>query len=116
VTWWLYRLSVGASIAAALAALLRRRWAAPPGRPAVPIVTYTVLDDDFPAAVAELVVKYICTWHRDPRWILAGRKEWAALRSYPGAYVLSVENGERWYFQSVIILPIALDTFLDVVG
>ena len=74
------------------------------------------LDDDFPAAVAELVVKYICTWHRDPRWILAGRKEWAALRSYPGAYVLSVENGERWYFQSVIILPVALDTFLDVVG
>jgi hypothetical protein len=61
-------------------------------------------------------VKYICTWHRDPRWILAGRKEWAALRSYPGAYVLSVENGERWYFQTVIILPIALDTFLDVVG
>ena len=82
----------------------------------VPVVTYTVLDDDFPAAVAELVVKYICTWHRDPRWILAGRKEWAALRSYPGAYVLSVENGERWYFQSVIILPVALDSFLDVVG
>jgi len=39
----------------------------------------------------------------------------AALRRYP-SYVLSVENGERWYFQSVIILPVALDTFLDVVG
>jgi hypothetical protein len=81
----------------------------------MPVVTYTVLDDDFPAAVAELVVKYICRWHRDPRFVLAGRAEFHALRGYP-AYVLSVENGERWYFQSVIILPVALDNFLDVVG
>jgi hypothetical protein len=54
--------------------------------------------------------------HKDPRWVLAGRAEFAALRSYPQAYVLSVEKGERWYFQSVLIIPVALDSFLEVAG
>jgi hypothetical protein len=116
VTWWLCRLSAVVEVVVACIDVLTRRSFSGPRMPDVPVVTYTVLDDDFPAAVAELVVKYIVRWHRDPRFVLAGRAEWNALRSYPNAYVLSVENGERWYFQTVIILPVALDTFLDVVG
>jgi len=72
----------------------------------------------FEFGIVVLVAAFVFLYRPDVvvRFTGGPRKEWAALRSYPGAYVLSVENGERWYFQSVIILPIALDTFLDVVG
>ena len=84
--------------------------------PPFPIARYTVLDEDFPPAVADLIVAYICEWHRDPRLILAGRKEYQYLKACPHAYVLSVEAGPRWYFQSVLILPVARESYLDVVG
>jgi len=113
VTWWLAKASFWLGVGVlGLYALSRRP---EDEEQIVHVVRYTVLDEDFPAAVGELVVRYITQWKRDPRFVLAGRREMAALRRYP-SYVLSVENGERWYFQSVIILPVALDTFLDVVG
>jgi len=63
-------------------------------------------------------VEYITTQHRQPKYILLGRNEFIALqRSHDAlAYVLSVETGERWYFQSVLILEVTQDSFLDVVG
>jgi hypothetical protein len=112
VTWRLTKLAFWASLAVAVWGALTQD----DEEPTVLITRYTVLDDDFPAYVAELVVKYICAMHKDPRWVLAGRAEFAALRSYPQAYVLSVEKGERWYFQSVLIIPVALDSFLEVAG
>ena len=84
----------------------------------MPVVIFTVLDEAFPAWVANKVVEYITTQHRQPKYILLGRNEFITLqRSHDAlAYVLSVETGERWYFQSVLILEVKQDSFLDVVG
>ena len=84
----------------------------------MPVVVCTVLDESFPAWVANKVVEYITTQHRQPKYILLGRTEFITLRQSHDelAYVLSVEAGERWYFHSVLILEVAQDSFLDVVG
>ncbi len=86
--------------------------------PTMPVVIFTVLDESFPAWVANKVVEYITTQHRQPKYILLGRNEFITLRQSHNelAYVLSVETGERWYFQSVLILEVTQDSFLDVVG
>lgn len=84
----------------------------------MPVVVFTVLDESFPAWVATKVVEYITTQQRQPKYILLGRTEFSTLRQSHDelAYVLAVEAGERWYVHSVLILEVAQDSFLDVVG
>jgi hypothetical protein len=110
---WLAKLAFWCGLGAAAHLLLKERVMQ---ELPCPIARYTVLDETFPAALHDLIVAYITTWGKDPRLILAGRKEYQFLRSYPHTYVLSVDVGGRWYFQSVLILPVALDSYLDVVG
>ncbi|KPV50737.1 hypothetical protein SE17_25160 [Kouleothrix aurantiaca] len=118
----------GAGIGARIASTwrLRRQRSAAAGAsaaatrfsPEMNVVTYTPLDEDFPGILAGKVVEYILEWRRDPRLILLGRREMLELRrqSDQRIYVLLVENGPRVYFQTVRVLEVREESFLDVVG
>jgi len=103
----------GAGIGARIASAAATRFS-----PEMNVVTYTPLDEDFPGILAAKVVEYILEWRRDPRLILLGRREMLELRrqSDQRIYVLLVENGPRVYFQTVRVLEVREESFLDVVG
>ncbi len=89
-------------------------------------MTYSVtvdvgtFNEDLPTDLKKRIFNYYRSNHCDPRYILLGYKEIRYLRmeftQTDYAIVFKTDSTARQTFHGIEILPVALESFVDVVG